>query len=139
MTPVLLDAGVLIDLIRDCPRAREWLQRFPKSACKLSCITTFEVWSGARFAREPAQEEATIRHLIRMFGEEAFDGPAAEAAARVRQELESAGAAIGPFDALLAGHALARNWAVATANAREFRRIKGLQVHEWTRPTRRRR
>jgi len=35
---------------------------------------------------------------------------------------------------LIAGQALARNWTVVTANTREFNRVEGLNVIDWTVP-----
>ncbi|HWF78258.1 MAG TPA: hypothetical protein VN694_13895 [Caulobacteraceae bacterium] len=33
------------------------------------------------------------------------------------------------------GQAMARGWAIATANVHEFGRVQGLQVIDWTAPT----
>jgi tRNA(fMet)-specific endonuclease VapC len=60
-----------------------------------------------------------------------FDTAAAQAAARSRTKLESEGATIGPYDVLLAGHALAAGLILVTANTAEFNRVAGLAVENW--------
>lgn len=61
-----------------------------------------------------------------------FDHEAHEAA-RIRVELERHGSAIGPIDLLIAGTALSRGAILVTNNTREFSRVKGLRLADWTR------
>jgi len=61
-----------------------------------------------------------------------FDSAAAEAAARIRVELETHGSSIGPLDLLIAGTALSRGDAtLVTNNIQEFSRVPGLHVVDW--------
>ena len=60
-----------------------------------------------------------------------FDSVAATNAARIRAFLESQGQAIGPYDVLLAGHALALSLVMVTANTKEFSRVPGLTLENW--------
>lgn len=53
------------------------------------------------------------------------------AASAIRTELEAAGQPIGSNDLLIAAHAHALGATVATANADEFQRIRGLNVENW--------
>jgi predicted nucleic acid-binding protein len=50
-----------------------------------------------------------------------------------RATLERVGTPIGPNDLLIAAHALALGLPVVTNNEREFRRVPGLQIENWTR------
>ncbi len=52
-------------------------------------------------------------------------------AARIRADLEQKGTLIGPYDLLIAGHALAQNLILVTNNVREFQRFAGLQIESW--------
>jgi tRNA(fMet)-specific endonuclease VapC len=63
-----------------------------------------------------------------------FDRNAAREAARIRLELERRGIGIGPLDLLIAGTVLSRGATLATNNTREFSRIKGLRLQDWTSP-----
>ena len=56
----------------------------------------------------------------------------AGSAAVVRARLERKGTPIGPYDVLLAGQALARDLTLVTNNTREFRRVKGLKLEDWS-------
>ena len=56
----------------------------------------------------------------------------AQAAGEIRAELERQGQRIGEYDTLIAGQAFSRNLILVTANTREFGRVKGLIVEDWT-------
>src|SRR5689334_25441316 len=53
-----------------------------------------------------------------------LDESAARVSGAVRAELAAKGTTIGPYDALIAGHARSLGLIVATGNVREFRRVK---------------
>lgn len=61
-----------------------------------------------------------------------FDGEAALESARIRIDLEARGMTIGPMDLLIAGTALSRGAILVTNNTKEFSRIKGLRLADWT-------
>ena len=73
-----------------------------------------------------------MRVIMAQVDVEPFDARDMMAAARLRSNLQRQGLPIGPYDALIAGQALARGWTVVTADAREFSRIDGLKVVDWT-------
>ena len=62
-----------------------------------------------------------------------FDLSAALAYGDLRAELERRGTPIGPLDLLIAAHALALDVILVTNNEREFKRVPGLRVENWTR------
>jgi tRNA(fMet)-specific endonuclease VapC len=49
----------------------------------------------------------------------------------IRLKLEAAGKPIGSNDLLIAAHAYATGATIVTANANEFKRIRGLKVENW--------
>ena len=51
---------------------------------------------------------------------------------QMRAVLERAGKPVGAMDMLIAAHAVAEDSALITNNAREFHRVPGLAVEEWT-------
>ena len=53
-------------------------------------------------------------------------------AGEVRADLARLGTPIGPYDVLIAGQAKARHLCVVTNNTREFRRVAGLEIEDWT-------
>jgi len=62
----------------------------------------------------------------------AYDQAAALAYGRLRAELERRGTPIGPLDMLIAAHGLALDVTVVTNNEREFKRVPGLRLENWT-------
>ena len=61
-----------------------------------------------------------------------MDREAASEAARIRARLERKGTPIGPYDVLIAGLAKSRALTLVTNNTREFSRVRGLSVENWT-------
>jgi tRNA(fMet)-specific endonuclease VapC len=50
----------------------------------------------------------------------------------IRAELERKGEIIGQFDLLIAAHTLSENRILVTNNEKEFKRIRGLKIENWT-------
>ena len=61
-----------------------------------------------------------------------FDSYAAEEYGKIRADLERKGTPIRPLDMQIAGHAKSEGLTVVTNNTREFYRIEGLAVEDWT-------
>ena len=61
-----------------------------------------------------------------------FDAAAAEAYGPLRSGIEAAGAPIAPYGLMIAAHAASRNLTVVTNNRREFDRVAGLPVEDWS-------
>ena len=55
-----------------------------------------------------------------------------DAYGRVRSDLARRGEPIGPLDTFIAAHALSLDVTLITNNIREFRKVTGLSVHDWT-------
>jgi tRNA(fMet)-specific endonuclease VapC len=52
--------------------------------------------------------------------------------AQIRCELEKIGNPIGGMDLMIAAHAISEQSILITNNAKEFHRVSGLAVEEWT-------
>ena len=61
-----------------------------------------------------------------------FEPPDAEHAADIRADLKRRGTPIGPYDTLIAAQARCRGATLVTANTREFARVTGLALEDWT-------
>ncbi len=61
-----------------------------------------------------------------------FDDRAAEEYGTIRAHLAAAGTPIGPNDLMIASIALANRMTLITHNTREFRRVPGLRIEDWT-------
>ena len=60
-----------------------------------------------------------------------FDLPAARVFGRVRTALEAKGLIIGPYDMMIAAHALSLGLVVVTANVDELCRVSELKIENW--------
>ena len=59
---------------------------------------------------------------------------AVDETSRIRVKLASLGTPIGNNDAAIAGHAMVANAVLVTNNVREFERVPGLRIEDWTIP-----
>lgn len=130
-----LDTNVCIAIIRGRdPVPRDRLERHDIADVVISSIVYFELFTGATKSREPDRAINALNRMIDRMQIVDFSRADAESAATLRAQLESRGKAIGPLDTLIAGQALARGFAVATNNAREFGRVPGLRIEDWLSP-----
>ena len=83
------------------------------------------MWRKARIAKKIILRSLSITILQ-------FDGIAAEKYGLVRAGLETMGTPIGPMDTLIAAHALSKDLILVTNNTREFCRVDGLKLEDWT-------
>jgi tRNA(fMet)-specific endonuclease VapC len=61
-----------------------------------------------------------------------FDIKATLEYGKIRAALRLKGTPIGPMDALIAAHAKSKNLILVTNNTREFSRVEGLQLEDWS-------
>ena len=74
-----------------------------------------------------------VENFLRPLAIAEFTSDDAVAYAHIRARLERAGTPIGPLDTLIAAQAVARKLTLVSNNEREFRRVSGLNVQNWTR------
>jgi tRNA(fMet)-specific endonuclease VapC len=134
----LLDTNACIAVINGRPASvRVRLQKAVDTGAQVvvPTVVAFELWYGV--ARSSRQETNTRRVETFFAGPVsllAFEEEDAKAAGRLRASLETAGKPIGAYDLLIASQALRHKLTLVTANAREFRRIKGLAWEDWGKP-----
>ena len=133
MLRYLLDTNTCIAIIKRHKETAEQFLSKQVAEVAISTITTFELWTGVQKSARAEQEKRRVDGLLRLIRVLDFDHAAAREAARVRADLESQGQKIGPFDTLIAGHALTTTLTLVTNNIREFRRIPGLMIEDWMR------
>lgn len=127
----LLDTDTCVDLLRGLWAVVEKLEMLTPDDCGISAITSSELFAGAARARDPRRETEKIQKLLEVIQELPFDADAARQAGALRSELEEAGTPIGPYDLLIAAHALALDLALITGNSREFGRVAALRFETW--------
>ena len=137
---ICLDTNAAIAVLKDV--ASPVLSRFEdallnKIPMAVSSIVLFELQYGVMKSRERAGNAARIAEFssgpVQVLD---FDAEDAEEAGEIRATLKRAGTPIGPYDILIAAQARRRDALLVTANTREFRRIPGLQIEDWTKALR---
>ena len=130
MTPAfLLDTSACIPVLRN----QAGLGKLPDPArTGISVIVAAELWTGVKknLLTHPHQA-ARLDAFLSFFRLVDFTLDAALHYADIRADLEAAGTPIGPLDLLIAAQARSLGATLVTANAGEFKRVKGLKVLVW--------
>jgi tRNA(fMet)-specific endonuclease VapC len=128
----LLDTNVCVDILsRRYPSVTERVRiSSPQDLC-LSSVVVAELRYGADRSQRRAENHERIDILTAEIQCLDFDLAAARVYGRIRSTLEAEGSPIGPYDMMIAAHALSQGLIVVTDNEREFRRISGLEVENW--------
>ena len=132
---LLFDASVLIEHERGRLDLEHRLGRRGEEECFLSVITASELLHGVHRARGAgigSRRAAWVEAMIERFPLVPVDLAIARAHARLWSNLAAEGRLIGPHDLWLAATALSRGLALVTANRREFDRVPGLIVEDWS-------
>lgn len=98
----------------------------------MSSITVAELAYGAERSSDAAGNRQAVEQFLALTAVLPFDAAAAQHAGEIRAKLTTAGQTIGGYDVLTAGHGRSAGLAVVTNNTREFARVPGLEVLDWT-------
>ncbi|MDO8501245.1 MAG: type II toxin-antitoxin system VapC family toxin [Gemmatimonadaceae bacterium] len=129
----LIDSSTCISILRKrLPRAAERLRASPIEDLAISSITAAELYHGAAKSGDPQDEIRRIQDLLTLVRPVEFGSNAAISYGFVRSVLERRGEIIGQMDMLIAAHALAEGAILVTHNTREFLRVPGLSVEDWS-------
>lgn len=127
----LLDSNTVIHCLKGREPAASRFRASVPSQIGIPSVVAYELEHGTLKIASPRRRKI-LAGMLDGLEEIPFDREAAREAARIRVELERHGKTIGPLDLLIAGTALSRGATLATNNTREFSRIKGLRLEDWT-------
>jgi tRNA(fMet)-specific endonuclease VapC len=128
----MLDTDTCIAVIKKHPQVLKKLRGKSVGQVGISSITLAELSFGAeKSSRSKAAHEALGDFLVAL-EVAGFDDASAMTYGRVRALLAQKGQPIGPLDTLIGSHALEIDVVLVTHNTREFSRIDGLRVEDWT-------
>ncbi len=128
----LLDTNVCVDFLTGrYPSVVQRIQQSPPENLRISSVVLAELRSGAEKSSRRRENHARLDTFMREVHCLDFDSKAALTFGRIRRELESRGTPIGPYDMLIAAHALSLGLVLVTDNVREFRRVGSLEVENW--------
>lgn len=128
----LLDTNICIYALKQHPIVLENLLSQRRDDVAVSVITEGELRTGAAKSAAAAKTLRLVENFLRPLTIVEFDSADAAAYAGVRAKLERAGTPIGPLDTLIAAQAVGRKLVLVSNNEREFGRVAGLRVENWT-------
>lgn len=99
----------------------------------ISVLTEAELRLGAAKSATAVRTLRLLENFLRPLGIVEFTSEDALSYAQVRAKLERAGTPIGPLDTLIAAQAVGRKLVLVSNNVREFKRVSGLRVENWSR------
>jgi tRNA(fMet)-specific endonuclease VapC len=106
------------------------VQHHPSEIC-VSALTVAQLRFGAD-RRHSMKLHRLIDAVTANISIEPFDEVCAARFGVIASELVERGSPIGDFDALIASHAVALKVTLVTNNEKHFRRVRGLNVVNWT-------
>jgi tRNA(fMet)-specific endonuclease VapC len=129
----LLDTDTCIYALKQNPNVLEHLLSRSREKILISVITEAELRTGAAKSSSPIKTLRLVENFLGPLAIADFTSADAVVYAQVRAKLERAGTPIGPLDTIIASQAIARKLTLVTNNEREFLRVSGLRVENWTR------
>ncbi len=131
----MLDTNICSFIIREKPQfIKEKLKQCEiEHTVALSSIVASELYYGAK-KRKSKKLHAIVEKFIENFVIYDYDKRASMAYAEIRLRLEKEGRIIGAHDLFIAAHAKSLDAVLVTNNTKEFQRIEGLEIEDWSRP-----
>lgn len=126
----LLDANIVTFWLARGDRLATLRAAQHRRTSALSAVVLHELYFGAFSGRR--QQETIELYESAGLPVLPFDHHDARVAAEVRADLKRRGLPIGPYDVMIAGQALSRDLTLVTNNTREFIRVDGLKLEDWT-------
>ena len=132
MKAFLLDTNICVYALKGKQAVLDRLLSHPPTAISVSVITEAELRAGAAKSSAPTKTLRAVENFLRPVQILEFTSEDAIAYGQVRAKLEAAGTPIGPLDTLIGAQAVSRRLTLVTNNEREFCRIAGLDLENWT-------
>ncbi|MDY4971029.1 MAG: type II toxin-antitoxin system VapC family toxin [Lachnospiraceae bacterium] len=129
----MLDTNICIYVIKHKPEIviNKFLAHNPDDIC-ISSITYAELMHGVEKSQAIDKNRLAISLFLSPITVLDFNAGAAESYGMIRADLEKKGTPIDPMDMLIAGHAMSEKLILVTNNTKEFARVEGLLLENWT-------
>ena len=108
------------------------IQAIPVAQQVMSVVTYAELLYGVQVSSKKKANQAAVEALAVHLAILDWPANAAQHYAEIRAELKKKGALIGANDLLIAAHARSLGAIVVTNNTKDFARVKGLRIENWT-------
>jgi tRNA(fMet)-specific endonuclease VapC len=127
----MLDTNICSAVIKKQSGADSKLAALDPADVCISAITYAELRFGVALAAPAPRLEALVDEFLECVRCEPWDVLAADRHGSLRAQLRLSGRPIGPFDEMIAAHALSLKAVVVTNNEKHFRQVPGLKVVNW--------
>lgn len=128
-----LDTNIIIYALKGTYKEIEnHFRSIPFESIVIPRIVIAEIEYGAKKSKNYKQTIEKYNEFINHFEIIDFDEKASRKFGDIRWTLEQAGKQIGPYDLIIASTVLANEGVLVTHNTKEFERIKGLKIEDWT-------
>lgn len=108
------------------------LKKTPVGDIVISVITNAELLYGVEISPRKQQDQASLASFLTYVEVLDFLDRAAYDYAEIRAHLKSRGTMIGANDLFIAAHARSLGLTLVTNNTREFKRVPGLAIENWS-------
>ena len=133
MKPSMLDTDVLSEFLRGNPKVIAKVEEYLKEydfVC-LSVITYYEILNGLLY-KDAKKQLSKFEAFVELNKVIPLTLKMTKTAALIQADLRKKGLEIGHTDTLIAGTALTSDFLLVTNNTHHFKRIKGLEIANWT-------
>ena len=128
----LLDTNTCIFVMKQIPSVVKRFRFAQSKGIAISSITLAELEFGVSNSKAYERNRNALLAFSTLVEILLFDVPASAEYGRIRTALEKGGTPIGALDTLIAAHAKSLNLTLVTNNIREFQRIDGLFIEDWS-------
>jgi tRNA(fMet)-specific endonuclease VapC len=98
----------------------------------ISSLTVAELEFGVQNSQQVDRNRIALLKFLSYFNILNFEGSDAIEYGRIKTELRKRGQIIGQIDLLLAAQAVNREMTLVTNNMKEFQRVRGLNIEDWS-------
>lgn len=133
MKPSMLDTDILSEFLRGNPKVIARMDEHLKEYgfISLSIITYYEILNGLLY-KDARKQLTKFEEFVELNKVIPLTLRMAKSAAIIQAALRKKGTEIGHTDTLIAGIALTSELQLVTNNTDHFKRIKGLDIANWT-------
>ncbi len=129
----LLDTNICIYIINRAPdKVYQRFETLRVGDVGISAITYCELQFGISNSKNPEKNQQALTGFLSPLEVLDFPSAASQIYGDIRTRLKRAGTPIGNYDLLIAAHALFANLVLVTNNTKEFQRVPGLLLEDWT-------
>ena len=129
----LLDTNICIFAIKLKPeKVFNLIKIKSKEGIYISSLTIAELEFGVQNSERIEKNRVALLKFLSLFNILNFDDSDAIDYGRIKVKLRKKGKIIGPIDMLLAAQAINKDMIFITNNVKEFKRIEGLRIEDWS-------